>query len=148
MSEPWYAEGLRFTCTQCGKCCTGEPGAVRITSEEADLLARLEGLTREEFETLRTRRIRNEASLLLRERSDGSCVYWSSGRGCEVYEARPRQCRTFPFWRRHLETEAHWSALTEECPGAGRGEIFDQAAIEERLADDGTSGIVPKLPPR
>ena len=26
----WYADGLRFTCTQCGNCCTGQPGFVWI----------------------------------------------------------------------------------------------------------------------
>ena len=31
---PWYADGLRFTCTMCGKCCTGEPGYVWTTDEE------------------------------------------------------------------------------------------------------------------
>ena len=25
-AEPWYADGLAFTCTQCGNCCTGGPG--------------------------------------------------------------------------------------------------------------------------
>ena len=28
MSDPWYNDGLRFTCTRCGHCCTGEPGFV------------------------------------------------------------------------------------------------------------------------
>ena len=26
--EPWYRDGLRFQCTQCGNCCTGDPGVV------------------------------------------------------------------------------------------------------------------------
>ncbi|MFM1805538.1 MAG: hypothetical protein RL136_2417, partial [Planctomycetota bacterium] len=30
---PWYAEGLRFECTQCGNCCSGGPGAVWFTPE-------------------------------------------------------------------------------------------------------------------
>ena len=31
---PWYGGGLRFTCTQCGNCCTGQPGYVWISKKE------------------------------------------------------------------------------------------------------------------
>ncbi len=36
---PWYQDGLAFTCTQCGKCCTGDPGFVWVTDEEIAALA-------------------------------------------------------------------------------------------------------------
>ena len=36
---PWYADGLRFTCTQCGNCCTGAPGVVWISKREIQRLA-------------------------------------------------------------------------------------------------------------
>ena len=51
--EPWYAPGLRFECTACGKCCTnhGEFSAVYANREEREALARHFGLTREEFES-------------------------------------------------------------------------------------------------
>ena len=32
-NTPWYADGLPFTCTQCGDCCTGDPGYVWVTDE-------------------------------------------------------------------------------------------------------------------
>ena len=36
---PWYADGLQFTCTQCGDCCTGDPGVVWVTDEELKAIA-------------------------------------------------------------------------------------------------------------
>ena len=36
---PWYADGLKFTCTQCGNCCSGPRGYVWITHEEIIRLA-------------------------------------------------------------------------------------------------------------
>src|SRR5215213_1910712 len=38
-TQTWYDEGLRFTCTQCGNCCTGGPGYVWISEEEVKRLA-------------------------------------------------------------------------------------------------------------
>ena len=39
MSEPWFKDGLRFTCTRCGKCCTGPPGFVWVNDEEVAAIA-------------------------------------------------------------------------------------------------------------
>ena len=36
----WYADGLRFECSRCGNCCTGEPGLVRMTDDEVRTMAR------------------------------------------------------------------------------------------------------------
>src|SRR4051812_13034732 len=45
-SGPWYADGLSFTCTQCGNCCTGGPGYVWISDIEIDRLAEFLKITR------------------------------------------------------------------------------------------------------
>src|SRR5881227_3002535 len=37
--QPWYADGLQFTCSQCGNCCTGGPGFVWLTEVEIERLA-------------------------------------------------------------------------------------------------------------
>src|SRR4028118_1789755 len=37
--RPWYTDGLKFTCTQCGNCCTGGPGYVWISKVEIARLA-------------------------------------------------------------------------------------------------------------
>ncbi|MFG0335929.1 MAG: YkgJ family cysteine cluster protein, partial [Maioricimonas sp. JB049] len=36
---PWYRDGLQFSCTQCGNCCTGSPGYVWVTEEEIAAIA-------------------------------------------------------------------------------------------------------------
>ena len=41
---PWYAEGLRFKCTQCGGCCTGGPGFVWFDEDEGAAMAKAKGL--------------------------------------------------------------------------------------------------------
>src|SRR5690606_11919538 len=48
----------------------------------------------------------------------------AQGRGlCAVYERRPLQCRTFPWWPENLRSEAAWKRVAKGCEGVGRGNI-------------------------
>lgn len=141
---PWYHGGLRFACTRCGHCCTGEPGWVRVSAAEAEELAAFLGLDLAGFLERCTHRLDDGATSLV-EKPNHECLFWSSSDGCAVYPARPRQCRTWPFWRRNLASPAHWTAAARGCPGIGRGEIHEAPTIQRLAANDGTSSAV--LPP-
>ena len=45
-ATPWYAEGLRFTCTRCGKCCGGPPGYVWVDQGDIRAIAAKLGLVK------------------------------------------------------------------------------------------------------
>src|SRR6201996_8411703 len=62
-NEPWYAAGLRFTCTCCGNCCTGGPGYVWISEEEILRLAAHLKITPEETVEQYCRKINGRFSL-------------------------------------------------------------------------------------
>lgn len=130
MSElPWYQEGLKFTCTQCGDCCTGAPGFVWVNQAEIDAMAAKLGLETDEFERRFVRKVGIRRSLT--EYPDGDCILLDpQTRKCSVYEARPRQCRTWPFWDSNLRTEADWQRTCEVCPGAGKGTLHSIEVIE------------------
>lgn len=130
-ADPWYAAGLRFSCQRCGACCTGAPGYVWLDTEDAAALATRLGLESAGFLARYTRRVDDRLSL--REAADGRCVLFESGLGCRAYEARPRQCRTWPFWARIVATPAAWMREAADCPGIGAGEVIGAAQIE-RLA--------------
>ena len=125
---PWYRDGLRFECTQCGACCTGDPGYVWLTDEEIDALAANLGKTVVEFEREFVRRVGKRRSL--RERDNGDCVFYHQGRGCSVYDDRPIQCRSWPFWDSNIESPGAWQVTKEECPGSGHGPLFSLEEIE------------------
>jgi len=59
--QPWYKDGLRFTCTQCGNCCTGPEGVVWVNEEEvrqiAEYLGKSVGEMRLEHTHLVSRRV-------------------------------------------------------------------------------------------
>jgi Fe-S-cluster containining protein len=126
---PWYSSGLRFTCTQCGNCCTGAPGYVWVNNEEIAALARLTGMGVDEFEDQYVRRVGARKSL--KEMPTGDCVLFDAQtRKCTVYQARPRQCRTWPFWDSTLKTQADWEHTCTVCPGSGEGQLYELAEIE------------------
>ncbi len=131
MSDTWYADGLRFTCTQCGHCCTGAPGFVWVNDEEIAAIAAFRGESVLETTALYTKPFRRERSL--RERANGDCIFLSAEGSCTIYAVRPRQCRTWPFWESNLESRDDWHRACASCPGAGQGELIPAAEITRRM---------------
>jgi uncharacterized protein len=131
MSEQvWYQDGLRFACTRCGHCCRG-PGFVWVDDQEIALLARHFDMEPARFEAVYTRKAGRGRSL--REQANDDCIFYAEGQGCLVYESRPRQCRTWPFWEQNVETPRDWQRTQERCPGSGRGQLFTVEDITRRL---------------
>ena len=131
MSEPWYKDGLRFQCTRCGKCCTGEPGYVWVNDAELRAIAEFRGEPVEEVTGLYTRL--TSGGRTLREKANGDCVFYDRTAGCTIYPVRPRQCRTWPFWESNVATPRAWQHTCEICPGSGKGELIPAEEITRRL---------------
>ena len=131
MSQPWYEAGLRFKCTECGDCCSGSPGYVWVNKAEIAALAETMEMDVDAFESRYVRRIGIRKSLV--EFSNGDCVFLDSERRtCSVYDARPRQCRTWPFWESNLRTKEAWKNTCEVCPGSGKGALFTVEEISKQ----------------
>lgn len=126
MSPPWYRKGLKFACTHCNRCCTVE-GNVWVTRTEARRLAEHLDLSLDQFGRRFLRLVNGRNALT--ERSDGACVFWEEG--CTVYEARPNQCRTFPFWEENLADRDSWQEAAEECEGIGEGRLYQLGQISK-----------------
>ncbi len=132
-SKPWYSAGLKFQCSQCGDCCTGGAGFVWVNAEEIAAIAAEIGLDVETFQDQYTRKIGIRRSL--KEFPNGDCVFFDNvARKCQVYNSRPRQCRTWPFWDSNLRNEAAWERTCEDCPGSGKGKLYQLEAIEAQRA--------------
>lgn len=132
LPPPWYHEGLRFQCTECGDCCTGDPGFVWVTNREIRALAEALGLDVAEFEAKYVRRVGSRKSLV--ERPSGDCILFDGKkRKCTVYEHRPRQCRTWPFWQSNVESPAAWRETCKSCPGSGKGRLYTIEEIQRQV---------------
>lgn len=127
--QPWYEDGLRFKCTQCGDCCTGAPGYVWVNKEEIAAIAAAIAVEVEYFEHHYVRRIGIRKSLV--EFPNGDCVFFDNKtRHCQIYQHRPRQCRTWPFWESNLKSPEAWAETCKVCPGSGRGKLYALDDIE------------------
>ena len=128
----WFKDGLRFKCTGCGDCCTGAPGYVWVNQAEIDALAERLEMPVDEFEDKYTRKVGIRRSLV--EFKNGDCVFFDpESRKCTVYEQRPRQCKTWPFWQSNTKDEEAWEETCEVCPGSGRGKLYTVDQIIEQV---------------
>lgn len=132
-NSPWYRDGLRFECTQCGHCCTGAPGFVWVTDDEIQAIADYTGEPVGAVRLQRTRKARGQVTLI--DYPNGDCTYFDpKTRGCTIYPVRPRQCRTWPFWNSNIESPEAWEQTRQDCPGCGRGQLIPLEEIQIRAA--------------
>jgi uncharacterized protein len=132
-AKPWFQDGLRFECSQCGDCCTGAPGYVWVNREEIAALAAKVGLEISEFEQRYVRSVGVRKSLV--EFENGDCVFFDGEkRKCTVYEARPRQCRSWPFWESNVRTPQAWEQTCQVCPGSGKGKLVPADQILHQVS--------------
>lgn len=127
--------GLRFKCTMCGNCCTGPEGYVLVTGDEIAGLARRFSMTSEEFIARYTHMTDPGRSLTEKETEFGrDCIFLDRetipGKAvCGVYEDRPAQCRTWPFWKSVLASRRSWEQFKRRCPGMGHGPSYTPVQI-------------------
>lgn len=133
--QDFIATGLRFECTACGKCCVnhGDYALVFLTGQDIARAAEKLDLSSKEFLKRYTRRVHGER--VLQDRGDG-CVFLDPDGLCRIYEARPLQCRTFPFWKENLNPHTWKKAIARDCPGVGCGKPVSQSRIEMFLEWD------------
>ncbi len=109
-----FDESACFNCD--GNCCRGESGYIWVTPSEISEISNFLGLDESEFREHRLRKVKYRYSLKEREVADEyECEFFDeTQKRCTIYEVRPSQCRTFPFWDYFKE---HIEEVVKECPG-------------------------------
>ena len=104
-------------CSSCeGRCCTGESGYIYVTVAEITKISELLNLSVNDFgvKYLFKKGYKYSIKEVQHEESYECVFYDRKSNGCKIYEARPSQCITFPFWD-YFKTNV--VELKEECPG-------------------------------
>lgn len=131
----WFKDrtSLPFECTACGKCCKTD-GSVYLTPEEHEQAANFLDISKEAFiQKYASHTISDGGKgewIRLLERPDANenshgCIFLNDDNTCKIYEARPIQCSTYPFWPNIMKSRRHWNN-------------------EVRRADDETSSDLPE----
>lgn len=146
MSKSFYKKGLHFECQGSGKCCMsrGEYGYVYLTQFDAKRMAKVLGLTLSEFKQQYCR-VSGGVLHLIQPEESINCRFLVNNR-CDVYEGRPTQCRTWPFWPENMNPKAWKRDVIDFCPGANiktkrslkshdviAEQLKEQAAAEKEL---------------
>ncbi len=122
MSNLVKKDGFNFAfnpkaCNECqGRCCTGESGYIYVTKTEA--LAICEDLGVNIKQLVSKYLFKKGYRYSIKENKIGEsyeCVFYDRvSNGCKIYNARPNQCKTFPFWDYF---KSRIDELKDECPG-------------------------------
>jgi Fe-S-cluster containining protein len=134
----WWKEGIRFECQGSGKCCVSHDqyGFVYMTTDDRKSMAKHLGLTLAAF----TKKHCDETDgfFHLKESGNPSCMFLKN-KQCTVYEARPVQCRTWPFWPEVMKAKVWKAEVAAFCPGIGKGRVWSADEINALLDEQTTS---------
>ncbi|MBN8537529.1 MAG: YkgJ family cysteine cluster protein [Deltaproteobacteria bacterium] len=133
--KPFLAEGVQFECQGSGKCCTshGEFGFVFLTLEDRRKIARNLKLTTSAF-TKKYCTSKNGFWHLIEDPKNPDCMFLKKKR-CQIYEARPTQCRTWPFWPELMNPKSWAKEVVAFCPGVGKGKTVGFDKIQSQMKE-------------
>ena len=141
----FYAAGLKFSCKRCSSCCRYESGYVYLSEKDLEKLMSALKMDRKEFITAYCRWVNGwdgDEVLSLKEKINKDCILWENG--CAVYEARPLQCVTYPFWENIIATSRSWETAALACPGMNTGELHTERAINDTVKIRVSSPVISK----
>ena len=129
----WWDEGIRFECQGSGKCCTshGEFGFVFLTKSDRQRMAKHLKISTLSFSKKYCDK-KNGAFHLKEDGINLDCLFLKDKK-CSIYEARPTQCRTWPFWPEIMNAKSWKKEVVDFCPGVGKGKVISAKKIKENL---------------
>ena len=125
----FFDAGLRFSCRRCGGCCVGETGTIYVSRPELEAIAAFVHLAVDDFADQYLYPFKDSYSI--KEDDRGRCLFFDDG--CSIYNIRPLQCRTYPFWFSNLRSVRLWRRVERQCPGIGRGRLYAKAEILDMI---------------
>lgn len=124
---------IRFECTACGKCCTGDSDThyIALSSAEAAKLRRHLAVSEAWFKRRYVEHLTRDSWGI--RMNNGQCIFLGPQNQCNIYQLRPTQCRTYPFWPELLDEEKHWRSEKKFCEGINRGKPVTIRHIKQQL---------------
>ena len=130
--------GISFSCKMCGDCCRGhDEGEVYLYMDDIKKLAKflnlkgrsgLKNFAQKYLKAIDQTFLFKEPgaqkgknyrfkTLVFKFEGDDEHCNFLVGNECSVHEARPFQCRCFPFWQMMVESQKNLIDYSKKCPG-------------------------------
>ena len=134
-NKKWYASGIRFECQGSGKCCSsrGEYGFVYLTKQDREQMASELNLSLKDF-TKKYCKAQDKGVYYLKPDNSPDCIFLKKNR-CDIYHARPMQCKTWPFWPESMGAKTWKKEIATFCPGIGKGKLYTQTEIDKIVTE-------------
>jgi uncharacterized protein len=126
----WKKEALKFECQpDCFKCCC-KPGVVYFDKDDVKRAAEFLDLSEQKFKQTF---LKKEGHYWMLEVEENSACLFLTPDGCNIHPAKPKQCRTYPFWPEVMETKNNWELTSAFCPGMNKGPVIPTETINHLL---------------
>ena len=132
--HPLFRDGIRFECQETSKCCLsrGSYGYVYLTLPDRRRMAQVLGLKTSQF----TRKYCEKTEGYFHLKNPDQNCQFLEGKHCSVYEGRPEQCRTWPFWPENMNPKTWNQEVVPFCKGIGKGRLYTSEEIMAQLKRD------------
>lgn len=97
-------------------CCSGESGIISFTKDEMAKISSFLQISNEQFLSDFCRKTGYKYSIKeIQMNGKYNCIFLSENK-CDIYDIRPKQCKTFPFWD-IFKDNSNIGYLEKECIG-------------------------------
>ncbi len=130
-------EGIKFECQGSGNCCVsrGSYGFVYLSDKDLKRFSNYFNLSIDSFKSKFCQITDGFIHLSEKKSFNGKCIFLKNNR-CTVYESRPSQCRTWPFWNENMNVKIWDNDISVNCPGIGKGKKINYTKIKKFLEDE------------
>ena len=136
MDRKIFEKGIKFKCQGSSNCCIsrGKHGYVYLTINDIKKISHKFKISIKLFKKKYCHY--TNGYLHLKEiHKNGNCQFLNN-KQCSIYDVRPTQCRTWPFWNENMNTKSWNKDVVNFCPGIGKGIIIDFKKIKKKLKID------------
>ena len=132
-----FKDGIKFECQSSGNCCVSRNsyGYVYLSINDLKRFSKYFNLSIKDFKSQFCQTTDGFVHLTEKNSLNGKCIFLKNNR-CSVYESRPSQCRTWPFWNENMNAKVWNENISINCPGIGKGKKVRSDIIKKFLKED------------